>query len=300
MGRAQARGADARDALEHPEDLGERVVLATQDVLLPGPAERRGQEMPARDIGHVDQIEPGIERGEHAPEEIVEDHLARRGGLDVPWPEGSARIDDHDGQAAGGVLLGHTLGEELRALVGPDHVVEAHGRGLGPGPTLRGQPKRAHARGVDDALHPGARAGLEHGARALDVGAVDLRRIAGPEPVVAGHVEDSRAARDRRGHGVGLEDVAAHHLDRATLERLETAGRTSEDPDTIAVREEKARHIGSHEAGGAGDQHIHVRCHSRAQLTPAGAGCYHVDESRGERPRSVHGHEAARHPYRRR
>src|SRR5205823_4213373 len=122
-------------------------------------------------------------------------------------------------------------------------------RGLGARATLPRQSERTDARGVDDALHPGARAGLEHGARALDVGAVDLRRIAGPEPVVAGHVEDPRAARDRRGHGVGLEDVAAHHLDRATLERLETAGRTSEDPDAIAVREEKARHIGSHEAG---------------------------------------------------
>jgi hypothetical protein len=86
---------------------------------------------------------------------------------------------------------------------------------------------------------------------------VDLARIVGPEPVIAGHVEDPRAALDRRSHGVGLEDVAAHHLDRATLERLEAAGRASEDTDAITVGDEQARHVGSHEAGGAGDQHIH-------------------------------------------
>ncbi len=112
-------------------------------------------------------------------------------------------------------------------------------------------------------------------------------------------MEDPRAARDRRGHGIALEDVAAHHLDPATLERPEAAGRASEDPDTIAVSDKHARHFGSHEAGGAGDQHIHVWCHSRAQLTPAAGGCYHSGESPAERLRSAHGSEAARHPHRR-
>src|SRR6266849_7632881 len=169
------------------------MVLAAQDVLFARAAEPGSQEMPARDIGHVNQIEAGIDRGDHAPEEIVEDHLAGRGWLDVPWAEGSARIDYDNRQAAGGVFLGHALGEELRALVGPDHVVEAHGRGLGAGPALSGQSERADARGVDDALDTGPRAGLEHGARAVHVVAVDLTWMAGPEPIVTGHVEDPRA-----------------------------------------------------------------------------------------------------------
>jgi len=40
---------------------------ATQDVLLPAGRATR-QKMPARDIGHVEQIELFIERGEPAPE----------------------------------------------------------------------------------------------------------------------------------------------------------------------------------------------------------------------------------------
>jgi hypothetical protein len=95
-------------------------------------------------------------------------------GLTSHGSTGGGGINDDDGQATGRVFLGHALGEELGALVGPDHVVEAHGRGLGAGPTLPGQSECADARCADDTLDTG-----------------------------------TPAARDRRGHGIGLEGVAA-------------------------------------------------------------------------------------------
>src|SRR3989442_899800 len=101
------------------------------------------------------------------------------------------------------------------------------------------------------------RAGFEHCARTVHVVAINLARIGGPEPVVARYVKDPRTTRDRPGHGVGLEGIAAPQLDRAALERPQAAGRAGQDPDAVTVGHEQARHIRSYEAGGAGDQHIH-------------------------------------------
>ena len=257
MGHSHARSADAGNALEHLEDLSERAVLASQDVFLSHTPALRSQEMSPRHVGDVDQVETCVESGDHASQKIVEDHLAGRRGPDFPRADGIARIDDDHGQAASGVLLGDTLGEKLRALVGADHVVELDGCGLGAEATVAGQAERADARGVDHALDARPRARLEHGARAIHVVAVDLGRVLRPEPVVRCDVEDLRAALDRAGHGNGVEHVAAHHLDRAAFERPEAACRTREDSHAMALGDEQSRHVGPHETGGAGDQHIH-------------------------------------------
>ena len=155
-----------------------------------------------------------------------------------------------------------------------DHVVERDGRGLGAGRAVPGQAQRADARGVDHAIDARPRAGLEHGACAVHVVTIDLGRIAGPEPVVRRYVEDPRAALERTGDGIRLEDVSAEHLDGAALERPEAARGAGEDPDTVAVGDEQTRHVGSHEAGGAGDQHVHGGATPAVQLTPAPIGYY--------------------------
>jgi hypothetical protein len=71
-------------------------------------------------------------------------------------------------------------------------------------------------------------------------------------------VEDLPAALDRAGHRIGLADVAAHHLDRAALERPQATGRTGEDLHAVTIDKEEPGDIGSHEAGSAGDQHVHA------------------------------------------
>src|SRR5580704_17194583 len=160
--------------------------------------------MATRDIGDVDQVEARVERSEHASQQIVEDHLAGGGGLDLPPADGIARIDNYNGKASSRVLLGDTLGEKLRTLVGADHVAEANGRGLGAEATISGQAEGADARGVDHALDARLSAPLEHGARAIHVIAVDLGGVLRPESIVRRDVEDLRAALDRAGHGGGL------------------------------------------------------------------------------------------------
>ena len=236
--------------------------------------------MPVSYVGHVDHIEAGVESGEHAPAQIVQDQLAGGRRFDVPRSERSARVDDDDRQPAGGILLGHALSEELGAPVGADHVVEVHGGGLGARLAVLGQTERADARSVDHALDAGPCAGLEHRARAVDVVAINFIWVGGPEPVVARHVKDLSATVNRLRHGVGLENVAAPHLDRAALEGSETAGRAGEDPDAVPVGDEQARYIGSHEAGGARDQHIHGVLHS----TNFSGVLRAADRSRGMRP----------------
>jgi hypothetical protein len=208
------------------------------------------------------------ERGEHAPQKVVEDHLAGGGGPDLPGADGIARVDDHDGQAASCVLLGDTLGEELRALVETDHVAEADGCGLGAEAPVSGQADGADARGVDHALDARLGARLEHGARALHVVAVDLAGILGPEPIVRRDVEHLRTALDRAGHRTGLEDVAAHHLDRTAFERPEATRWTGENPHAIALGDEQSRDVGPHEAGGARDQHIHAEATPHLSVRP--------------------------------
>ena len=247
----------------------------------PARPSRAASRCPRRDVGHVDQIEAGVERGEHPPEQVVHDHLARRGGLHFPGADGIRRVDDHDGQPTGGVFVGHALGEELRAFVGADHVVAGDRRRLGAGPAVLGNAERTDARGIDHALDARSRAGLEHVARALHVVAVDLGRIPGPEPIVGGDVEDEPAALDRRAQGVGLEDVAADELGRAAFERPEAARRASQHSDAAALGHQLPRQIGSHEAGGARDQHIHGYATPWASLLPIGQrGVGEADDDR--------------------
>ena len=167
---------DARDAFEGAKDLGEGEVLGAEDVLFADPPEPRGEQMPAGHVGHVNQVETGIEGGEHPSVEIVQHHPPGGGGLHLPRADGVARVDDDHGQPARGELLGHALGQKLGALVVADHVVEAHRGGLGARAPVPGESEGAHARGIDHAADIGALAGLEHGARAVHVVAFAHRR----------------------------------------------------------------------------------------------------------------------------
>ncbi len=140
----------------------------------------RRQHMPAGHVCHVNQVEAGVDRGEHASVQVVQDHPPGGRGFHLPGADGIARVDDDHGQPARGKFLGDPLGEELRALVVADHVLEGYRSGFGAGSTVLRESEGAHARSVDHATDAGARAGLEHGARAVDVVAVDLAGILRP------------------------------------------------------------------------------------------------------------------------
>jgi len=159
-----------------------------------------------------------------------------------------------------------------------------------PGLLSFGRPRVPHARGIDHAAHIGALARVEHGTRAVHVVAVDLPGILRPQAIVGRHVEDHGAAPDDGGEGVGIEDVAAENLHAAAAERLQAACGAREDPDAVAVGDEQPRHVGSHEAGGPGDQHIHdatSRPRLRLFRRLVALSCYHVQTSPSVVPKGV-------------
>jgi len=76
-----------------------------QDVALAHAALLGGQDVAARHVAHVDQVEAGVHRSDHLAVEEVDDHLPGRGGLDVPRTDRRRRVDDHDRSAARGPLV---------------------------------------------------------------------------------------------------------------------------------------------------------------------------------------------------
>src|SRR5215470_3805994 len=163
--------------------------------------------MPARHVGHVDEVEAGVERGEGAPQEIVEDEPARGRWLHLPGADGIARVDDDHGQAARREFLGHTLGEELGALVVADHVLEGHRRGLGSRASIARKTDGAETRRIDYATDAGARAGLAHGSGAVPVVALALATIFPPQGTARRDAEAAPPAREGAGEGLRVKDV---------------------------------------------------------------------------------------------
>src|SRR5262249_18072795 len=164
----------------------------------------------------------------------------------------------------------------------------------------------ADARGIDHATDAGALAGLEYRARTVHIVAVDLARVLRPQPIVRRNMEDETAAGQSGSEGLWIEDVSAKDLHRAAGQRLQAARGPREDADAVAVGDEQPRHVGSHEAGGPGDQHVHVmrtrgKAYSSSRRRGASARAPFlrllswradtIDVQRGE-----HDGEADRHP----
>ena len=65
---------------------------------------------------------------------------------------------------------------------------------------------------MDDALDAGPQRLLHDGARTLHIGADDVLRGGGPEPIIGGGVNEVTRAAQRRGKGSAIADVAEDHL----------------------------------------------------------------------------------------
>jgi hypothetical protein len=99
-----------------------------EDVALARRAALGRQQVAARHVAYVHDVEPGVEAGHHAAAHEIDDHLPGRRGLDVPGADRCGGIHDHHGQAVSGELHRRLLGEELGALVVTDHVGQADRR----------------------------------------------------------------------------------------------------------------------------------------------------------------------------
>ncbi len=123
--QAECRRLAAADAGDVVEDFGERHVVAAKDVALADPAVALGQKMARRHVVDMDEVEAGIDESGHAARRGLDDHAAGRRRLDVARADRRRGIDDDRRQAAlHDEALHRVLGQEFRALVGADHVLE--------------------------------------------------------------------------------------------------------------------------------------------------------------------------------
>ena len=188
------------------------------------------------------------------PVHEVHDHLARGRRLDVELADRRRGIHDDDRKPAPGPRLRHALGVELALLVVADHLGAGHrSRLVGRRPVGR-QPERADRARVDDPRDASRGGRLQHVVRAVDVRAVQLPRIAGPEAVVGGAVVERRDPGDRPRERGGIRDVAFRDLDGQAFEVLAAALRTDQAADRAAAGEQGADHVRPDEARAAGDE----------------------------------------------
>ena len=116
------------------------------------------------------------------------------------------RVDDDDGQPAGGGAQRLDLGLALGADVGDACATAGSTWRSSAVDAARRRADRGHRRGVDDALDARAQRLLEHDPRALDVDAAELVG-AGAQDREPGDVEDAVDALQRAAHRAAVEQV---------------------------------------------------------------------------------------------
>ena len=150
---------------------------------------------------------------------------------------------------------GLLLGEEFRALVVADHVVERDGRVLIDDGAVVLEAHGRDARRVDDACDANFARQLEQLARAVDVGGVHLLGIANPQAVVRGNVDQSIASGQRRSQLLRLAQIADNGLGIETRKRIEAAGRAGQQTQLRARVGIAPRHMAAHEARRSCDEY---------------------------------------------
>src|SRR5438045_2477456 len=110
-------------------------------------------------------------------------------------PDGRSGTYRDDGEASRRELERGLLGQKLRPLIGAGHILQRAGLILVAQAAV-GHADAAYGAGVNDAFDAGRSRRLEQVARTVDVGPVELVRIASPEPIVSRDVKDEAASGD--------------------------------------------------------------------------------------------------------
>ena len=251
--QADRRGlapAQLRDLAEHRR---QRHVLPTEDVALADPPAPVGQQMPGRDVVHMDEVQPGIDERRDLAGRCLNDDPPGRGRAHVAGADRGRRVDDDRGQGAlADHRLDQPLGHDLAALVGPDRALGGQRVAL-----VGGQPveaERRHRTGVDDARHASRQRRLHDDARRLDVVADDLLGVACPQAVVGGDMDQAAAPGHRRRDRVRIAQVAADHLAGKAGEIGARAAAANQRPHPVTGTRKGARHRRADKSGGAGHE----------------------------------------------
>ncbi len=238
-------------------DLGQHVaqghVLAAQDVALADPALLQRQPVALGDVVHVHQIEASLHEGRHLAGGGFHDDPSGRRGAYVARADRGGGADDHRRQPLLGDHGFHPpLGDHLAALVGADGVGFRQGRSLVGGDALQAQ--GGDAGGIDHPLHARGQGGLHHRFGPRAVVADDLLRIARPQAIIGGHVQQPADALHGGGHVGRAAHVAGDHLGLEALQIAPRALGAGQDPHRDALGLQGPRDGRADEARGAGDQ----------------------------------------------
>ena len=188
----------------------------------------------------------GVHGGDHAAAHEVQDHLAGRRSASRPTaraaPVGFTTITGRPRRAKSQREL---LGEELGALVVAAHVVQVTGVSSVPGRPSGGTPRAATLEVCTTRFTPASPGRLEHHAGALDVGAVEPRRLRRPQAVRPRPRETPSGRRPARvGRSPGSAD-RRRPPPRAAPAARAIGPRTRQDPHGRARRHQLARDVGA-------------------------------------------------------
>ena len=206
--------------------------------------------MPLGAVARVHHVQPGIDESGHAAVQKIEHDLARRRGLHIVVAHWGGGVHNHHRKTAAGGIQRQPLRQELGPLIVAHHVFERHGRVFVPDSAARNA-DTTHGAGIYDALDPGVPGGLQQVAGSLHVGAVEIVRVAGPQPVVGGHVEHQAATGGGAFERSGVAQVAGANFD---VQPGHPAARAHQGADRTAALQQNAGHVPAKKAGCAGDQ----------------------------------------------
>ena len=256
IGNAPPRHAPAAQGFEPHQQFRKEDVLAAEDV---APACRRAirrQPVRGRDVGDIDEIEPGLEIGGGRRMKKAPEHLGGLGDKPDGRPDGSRGIEKHHLLPPRHRLADGALGTPFRAAVGSGHGLERRARiGLAD----RHRPSRApvlehkRRRGHDGAAHARRRRGIEHRPRAAMIDALVDRGVGRPQRRLRGEMMDDLDPLHGRGEHPGIEDRARDRL--GTVGQTPTRRRGIEHAHMHAGIDELTDEMMADEAGAAGDEH---------------------------------------------
>ena len=182
----RARQADtgrrsAADRGDHRQNFAQAQVLSAEDIAATNLAAVEGQQVTRGDVIDMHDVQPGIDVRRQAAGLRVAHDATGWGWLDVAGTDRGRRIDDYRRQIVRcHEFVDGAFGEVFRTLVVPNHIGECHRRRFTPACSVTRIAERRDAARIDNPANVRVERGVHERARAIDVRAVQLTRIAGP------------------------------------------------------------------------------------------------------------------------
>ena len=126
-------------------------------------------------------------------------------------------------------------------------------------PPIAGYADASDRAGIDNSLNPRPQCRFQDVPSTLDVGAVELDRVASPQAVVRRHMIERRATLQSLRERCRIPQIADRFFDGEAGEPDDVARWPNERPHGLTLLDEQAGHVASDESRSACDEN-HVTC----------------------------------------